>query len=266
MRNIPQHLISALMICLLTTPFSSTGAIAAGKTAGIVLLHGKLGSPSKNIGSLARKLEGEGFLVERPTMAWSSTRKYEKSYDDSVEEITDTIAKLRGRGADVIIVGGHSLGANAAIRYGATHTDIDGILAIAPGHVPEVKGYQKKMAKSVTHARKLVSASKGSKRGSFADVNQGKKYSINTPAEIYLSYFAPDGPAVMPKNIRSISAPILWVIGKSDPMNKRGKKYAFNKAPDHPMNRYLVVSGGHKDTPDRARDEITTWIKDLVAK
>ena len=251
---------------LMTGLLSATAVMASEQKVGVVLLHGKLASPSKNIASLARKLESEGFLVERPDMAWSGSRKYDRTYDDSVNEISDTITKLRSRGADTIITGGHSLGANAAIRYAATHNDINGVLAIAPGHVPEVKGYKKKIAKSVAKARKMVSAGKGDKRGSFIDVNQGKKYSINVPAEIYLSYFDPNGPAVMPNNIRSISAPILWVIGKGDRMNKKGKKYAFNKAPSNPLNRYLVVSGGHKDTPDRARNEITAWIKELTAK
>ena len=266
MRNSRWATLLTLAAYLITTPLSTPDAAASEQRVGVILLHGKLGSPSKNISSLARKLESEGFLVERPTMAWSGSRKYDKAYDDAVNEVSDSITKLRSRGADTIIIGGHSLGANAAIRYGATHTDIGGIVAIAPGHVPEVIGYKKKVAKSVARAKKMVSAGKGNKSGSFMDINQGKKYSIAATPKIYLSYFDPEGPAVMPNNIRSISAPILWVIGKGDRMNKRGKKYAFNKAPSNPLNRYLVVSGGHKDTPDRARNEITAWIKELTAK
>ena len=89
-------------------------------------------------------------------MAWSGSRKYDKAYDDAVNEVSDSITKLRSRGADTSIIGGHSLGANAAIRYGATHTDIGGIVAIAPGHVPEVIGYKKKVAKSVARAKRMV--------------------------------------------------------------------------------------------------------------
>jgi len=241
----------------------STTIYAAESTIGVVLLHGKLASPSKNISGLASKLNNRGFLVERPYMSWAGTRKYDKTYDDSMSEISDAITKLRSRGADKIVVGGHSIGANAAIRYAAINSDIDGVLAIAPGHVPEIKGYSKKLTKSLKKAKKMVSAGKGGKSSSFHDVNQGKKYSINVTPDIYLSFFDPNGPAVMSKNIRSISAPIFWTLGKSDMMNKRGKKYAFNKAPDHAMNRYVVVSGGHRDTPDRASSEIIEWLTEL---
>jgi len=241
----------------------STTIYAAESTIGVVLLHGKLASPSKNISGLASRLDDKGFLVERPYMSWAGTRKYDKTYDDSMSEISDAIAKLRSRGADKIVVGGHSIGANAAIRYAALNSNIDGVLAIAPGHVPEIKGYSKKLTKSLKKAKKMVSAGKGGKSASFHDVNQGKKYSIHVTPDIYLSFFDPNGPAVMSKNIRSISAPIFWTLGKSDMMNKRGKKYAFNKAPDHAMNRYVVVSGGHRDTPDRASSEIIAWLTEL---
>ncbi len=67
--------------------------------AGIVLMHGKWGSPDKSIVSLASALEGKGFLASTPEMPWSRRRSYDKSADDALNEIDAEVAKLRDKGA-----------------------------------------------------------------------------------------------------------------------------------------------------------------------
>jgi len=46
---------------------------------------------------------------------------------------------LTSDGATRVIIAGHSMGANAAIIYGASRENVVGVISIAPGHVPDVQ-------------------------------------------------------------------------------------------------------------------------------
>ncbi len=70
--------------------------------------------------------------------------------------------------------------------------------------------------------------------------------------------FDPDGPAVIPKNAAAMGAaakpvPLLWVVGKLDPIDRRGPEYAFNAAAKNPKSKYIEVFAGHLTTPLVAR-------------
>lgn len=232
---------------------------------GVILLHGKWGTTKSGspIGKLANALNGKGFVVVTPEMSWSRNRYYDSTYEESMSEINTHVQSLKARGVDKIVVGGHSMGANAAIGYGSQYGDIDGVLAIAPGHVPDVEFFQNKINNDWERAKKIISQGTGDKKGKFKDLNQGKKKNIQTTAKIYLSWFDPNGPAVIPNNVNSLKSPLLWVIGEKDIMNKRGEKYAFSKAPYFSKNQYSIVKGGHGATPVKGKKVIIQWLKDL---
>lgn len=241
---------------------------ASDAKIGIVLLHGKGWTPkSAHLSGLVRDLEKEGFIVITPEMPYSKDREYDKSYEDTVSEIDKHVSELKRRGANKIFIGGHSLGANVALYY-AAKTSIDGVLAIAPGHTPELQGFQAKLENSVERAKKMIGEGKGDKQGRFIDFNQGKTSTIRSTAKIYLSWFDPDGQAVMPKNTAAIKAgtALLWVIGTKDKMYERGQAYAFDKAPSSPNNKYLVVNSDHFNTPNDASGEIIKWLKTFNKK
>ncbi len=84
-------------------------------------------------------------------------------------------------------------------------------------------------------------------------------------AEVYLSWFDPNGPANMPVNTANLKpgTPLLWIIGKKDLMFDKGENYAFSMAPSNPKNAYIVVKGGHKDTPQKGKAEIINWLNSL---
>ena len=84
-------------------------------------------------------------------------------------------------------------------------------------------------------------------------------------AEVYLSWFDPNGPAVIPVNTANLKpgVPLLWIIGEKDRMYSKGEAYAFNKAPSNIKNAYIVVKGYHKDTPQRGKAEILNWLNNL---
>ena len=52
---------------------------AHSETIGVVMMHGKHGTPSQ-LQQLAATVANAGFLVERPEMCWSATRIYDQTY------------------------------------------------------------------------------------------------------------------------------------------------------------------------------------------
>ncbi len=242
---------------------------SADESVGIVLMHGKGGTavPQSSIGQLAEALQSAGFIVIAPDMPWHRSRIWDRSFAESMVEIDEYVAKLKRKGAKKIVVGGHSLGANAAIGYGARREGLAGILAIAPGHIPEVQGFQSRMDHDYRRAQKMVDEGKGSDAGGFKDFNQGRTSKVRAKAKDYLSWYDPKGPAVMPANAAKLKAgtALMWVIGEKDILLRygRGKNYVFDLAPPHPKSIYVVVPGGHRVTPQKGEDQITNWLKGL---
>lgn len=94
--------------------------------------------PKSPIGKLASALKGAGFLVVAPDMPWSRSRGFDKTYEETMAEIDDAVERLKEAGATKIVVGGHSIGANAALGYGARREGLAGVTVIAPDHVVEL--------------------------------------------------------------------------------------------------------------------------------
>ena len=238
---------------------------AQNETIGIVALHGKAATAGNSpITPLVLELVKKGFVVAVPEMPYSKFRRYDKGYEETMLEIDDAIKEVKKEGAKKIFILGHSLGANVALHY-ATRTVIDGVIAVAPGHTPETPSFQKVVKDSVHRARQMVKEGKGNQRDIFTDTNQGKTSSIEVPASVYLSWFDPDGPAVIPKNIRAMNpkTALLWIVGKNDPIYKQGPQYAFNLAPSNKHNMYLVINSSHTNAPASAAEEIMAWLSDF---
>lgn len=240
----------------------------AGEKIGVVLMHGKnrTARVKSPIGKLKYQLEVADFIVVAPDMPWSRSRGFDRTYAESMAEIDEAVQTLKDRGATRIVVGGHSIGANAALGYGATRPGLAGILAIAPGHTIDGDGFHKLVDYDYRRAKEMVAAGKGGEEADFKDVNQGKKSTKTMTAKVYLSWFDPEGPAPMPRNAAELKpgTPLMWIIGEKDHiMMERGRDYAFAKAPAHPKNIYVVVKGGHGSTPMRGKKEIIAWLKGL---
>jgi fermentation-respiration switch protein FrsA (DUF1100 family) len=102
----------------------------------------------------------------------------------------------------------------------------------------------------------------------FPDMAQGIPLTTTATPIVYLSWFDPDGPAVIPKNAQAIGAaarpvPLLWVAGKLDPIDSRGPEYAFDAAAKNPKSKYVEVFAGHLTTPLAARQQVVDWINSL---
>jgi pimeloyl-ACP methyl ester carboxylesterase len=251
-------LIAVVALVLVLSP----DAMSDESEVGIVLMHGKwAGPPAPPIQVLATALRAKDFKVITPVMPWGQKRMYDADYPTALSEIEASVEILRKKGAKRIIVAGHSFGANASIAYAASGREVDGVIAIAPGHCPDLQ----KFGASVAKARKMIAKGKAEETASFDDNNQGKNRTISTTAKIYLSFFDPDGLGVMPKSAAAIPKPVpfLWVIGTHDHLYRHGENYVFNKVPKHPRNSYLVVNADHSGTPKVAASQIVDWIMSL---
>jgi pimeloyl-ACP methyl ester carboxylesterase len=236
---------------------------AEAPRVGVVLMHGKTGKPAK-LWDLSSGLEAQGFLVSTPTMPWSSNRYLDASFETALDEIAAAINQLKQKGATKIVVAGHSMGANAALAYAANRGGVAGVIMLAPGHYPDLPQFQEIVKGGVAKAREMVQSGLGTQKAEFPDVNQGKHFPVNTQAQIYLSYFDPDGLGAMGRNAARLDSkiPLLVVVGDKD-MHFPQAKEIFTKAPANPLSQYVVVSADHMGTPAAAEADVVRWLKSL---
>src|SRR5262249_53562815 len=117
-----QKLIWLLIGCAALT------ASAHAETVGVVMMHGKHGTPSQ-LQQIADTIAEAGFAVERPEMCWSAARIYDRTYLECFADIDAAAARLKARGATTIVVLGMSLGGNAALGFGARRQGFAAIVA-----------------------------------------------------------------------------------------------------------------------------------------
>ena len=236
----------------------------SGPKIGMVLMHGKGGATQK-IDSLADALRGAGVLVETPLMPWSRKRIYAKTYEDPMGEIDAAVNRLKAKGAKRIVVGGHSLGANAALGYGARRDGLAGVILLAYGHVPSGRVFPSKLGSSIAKAKAMIDAGNGMKTAGFGDLNQGRTPSRSVRADIYYSWFAPDGPASDKNNAGNVKngTPVLWVSGTQDRVSKFGKGLIYSKIPSHPKSNFVVIQSNHINTPRDSVKTVSGWLRGL---
>jgi dienelactone hydrolase len=238
---------------------------AQAQPVGIVLLHGKWGTPSGPIQPLEMALRSAGMVVISREQAWSQTRAYDRTLDEVMLDIDREVAELKAAGVRRVVVGGQSFGANMALAYGARHPELDGVMVLAPGHTPERPARDARMAESLARAHALLAAGKNEQYANFEDINQGRTRQISAKPAVYVSYFDPASDAVMPRNAARLSAhtALLWIVGSHDQMFASGTAYAFDRAPRNPYSAYHTVEGDHFGTPSAARQIAVDWLKGL---
>jgi pimeloyl-ACP methyl ester carboxylesterase len=268
MTHIFAHIVAILAAVLLVPGVADAAQPASLQGFGIVYLHGKGAWPGALNGGILSSLEDEGALIAEPEMPWSFHRRYAATYDQALAEVDSAIAGLKAKGATRIVIIGHSLGANAAIGYAARHPDLAGVVALAPGHLPESEEMRSYVGYAIARAKQLIAAGQGNVPQTFPDLVQGIPLTATATPYVYLSMFDPDGPAVIPKNTAAMAAatrpvPLLWVVGKLDPIDRRGPEYAFNAGAKNPKSKYIEIFAGHLTTPLAARKQVVEWINSL---
>lgn len=246
--------------------FFSNALWAQEKEIAIISMHGKWGAPP---GPLAHFLQDAGFTVESPTMPWSRLRLYDVAYQDGLLEINTRVKQLKSRGYKKIVLLGHSFGANGVLAYTSQYHDIDAIVLIAPGHVPEIFYEYNRSTRDVVNARDMVASGKGKEAFSFTDPNSGNRSRTQTStASIYLSYFDPEGLGNMPQSAARLSKsmkaiPALLINSTEDNISKKGEHYIFNQLQAHPLSVFIASQAGHMGAPEANKDEVLKFIKSL---
>ena len=253
------------VLILLLVGLATGGARADG--IGVVLVHGKQGTADQpQLAYLSQQIEKAGFAVDHPTMCWTPSRLYDRTLSDCLADIDASIARLRLRGMTSFVVAGHSLGGLGAVLYGATHDGLKGIVALAPAPGPRVAG-NPAVVPSIKRAQALIAAGQGDEVQSFADNNTGPSgffvIQVHATPKIFMSFFDMSGPANLVTDASQLKAPVLWVSGTKD-QSQIARELGFDKAPAHPLNRYLQVNAGHMDTPEAATDAVVAWLKDVA--
>jgi pimeloyl-ACP methyl ester carboxylesterase len=257
-----RHVIAVACLFLCLTP-----ALALAERIGIVLIHGKQGSPdARHLAYIAQQIEGAGFLLDRPTMCWSRTRIYDRTIVDCMTDIDASIARLKSRGATGIAIVGHSLGGLGALYYGSQHEGLKGVAALAPAPPP---GFVRRpdVANSVQRAQTLIAGDHGDEFQTFTDSNSGPRgataIEVRATANVFLSFTEMRGPANLVNDAVLQKGPVLWVSGKRD-SSQLPRESGFDRLPANPLNRYLLIDAGHIDTPDAAANAVVAWLQDVT--
>lgn len=263
-----RHLIS-LILGGMASPWALRHAWAGNDDKlGILLLHGKNPGSSRDPGMVQLRgvLEAQGWPVLLPDMPWSRSRYLEGNWDGVMAEIARHVQTLRDKGAQRIVLIGHSMGCPAAMSFAARGGAVQAIVLLAPGHIPY--GYYnypslKPVRESIDEARALVAQGKGDAVQSFADINQGRRINLSATASNYLSFFDPTSDAEMGVTAPRIPAdvPVFTAMGESDPLFANIRGYLLDRLPANPKTQYLPVPGGHLDTPRNAADAVLAWLK-----
>lgn len=247
--------------------FGLAPPLAAADEIGLVLMHGKLGAPSKTFDTLASQLESGGILVDTPEMPWSKSREYNASYEQAMDEVSASVKRLRDRGATRVVVGGHSMGAAAALIYGARHP-VDGLVLLALGHSPQSSSLQDRFAASVARARGLVAAGKGNDNQGFDDFDASKRpptFTVGTTASNYLSYFAPDGIANTLTAAGKVPAgvPVLWVDGTEENPGLKSYNQKIYEVLGSSAKQVVEVEATHVNVPHKSGTAVLAWLRGL---
>lgn len=233
---------------------------------GIVIMHGKGGSPTRLVKDMAMSLEDKGYLIANLEMPWSKKRDYDVDIPMALKEVAKALSELQAKGAKKLFVAGHSQGGLFALCV-AGDQRVDGIIAIAPGGNVGNATFREKLGLYVEDARKLIEQGKGDEKTTFADFENAKGvYSIVTTPRIYLSWFDPDGAFNQENAIKKIDPnnPILYIVPTHDYAGLlKVKETMYDALPKHPSTKLYSPKTDHVGAPSASVEQISTWINKL---
>lgn len=252
--------VALLLACVAVTAAFSGMSLAETPRMGIVIMHGKGGSPFRFVDGLAAALADKGYLVANLEMPWSGRRDYDVDSEAAEREILAALADLKAKGAQKLFVAGHSQGGAFALHFGGRHP-VDGVIAIAPGGNVAGQFFREKLGPALAEARQLIAAGKGKEKARLQDFESSRGlYPIVTTPENYVSWFGPDGAMNMWRAARELKAPILWLVAARDyPGLRASSPPMFGTFPAHPLHRMAEPDSDHLNAPTASLGEILAW-------
>lgn len=247
-----------LLICIGTTL-----AARATNQLGVVVLHGKQGSPDVEVvAPVVTAMRSAGFLVDAPEMPWSGRRIYDATFSQALSEIDDAVDRLRRAGATKVAVAGMSMGGPAVFGYAATRK-VDAVVAWAPAHDPVTDPAMRttRFLDAVARAQQLIASGKGDEAERFPEINRDI-FTVRATPKVWLSYWDPDGSNSMPRNAQAFPSaiPVLIVVTSRDPF-PQDEEYLLRKTPPHPLSELLKLSVPHLQVPRAASEHTIAWLK-----
>jgi pimeloyl-ACP methyl ester carboxylesterase len=244
-------------------------AAAASGDVGAILVHGKWATPDGPIASMARALEKEGYVVAAPEMPWSRAGSYNGTIEQADSMIDAQIAKLKAAGAKRVVLIGHSLGAAYGLHY-AGRSDVDAVVAIAPGHRPESPRFASLYAADVKRARELVADGKSAEIVTFTDLNTGNRRArMTASAASFVSYFDPEGPMNMGRNAEAVKAatPVLWLVPtREESPLREGNLALYKRLPQNPRTQSIEPDADHLQAPAASVPVVIEWLRKTVER
>jgi len=254
-------------IVVVALAMAASLAALAQEPIGIVIMHGKGGSPSGLVADLARTLEARSYLVANLDMPLSGRRNYDVDVGRAEQEVAAALAGLRGKGAKKLFVAGHSQGGVFALHL-AGKLEADGYVTIAPGGNVANRLFRDNIGASLVRARRLVADGRGGEPASLYDYEGAKgAYQIQAIPAAYVTWFDPDGAMNMDRAVRSVSprVPILWVAPIRDyPGLIKTALPLFRDLPANRFTRLYQPDADHRGAPTAAADEIARWIREVA--
>jgi len=257
----------ARLITALPMLAAPLGASAQGELIGIVIMHGKGGSPSGLVAELARTLESAGYVVANLDMPWSGRRNYDVDVGRAEQEVAAALAGLREKGARKLFIAGHSQGGIFALHL-AGKLEADGYVTIAPGGNVANRLFRDNIGASLVRARQLVADGKGNEPASLGDYEGAKgAYQIQAIPAAYVTWFEPDGAMNMDRAVSSVNprVPVLWVAPKRDyPGLIKTALPLFRDLPANRLTRLYQPDADHRGAPTVSAGEIARWTREVA--
>lgn len=255
----------ALMVVALLAP---TVSLADPEPKiGVVLMHGKGGSPSKWVDGLASNLGAQGVLVANIEMPWSGRRDYDVDVSTAEDEVETAMRSLREQGATRVFVAGHSQGGVFALYFGNRHSP-DGVIAIAPGGNVAAPVFREKLGEYVEQARKLIADGKGKEKTRLADFETVRgTYPVYTTPHNYLTWFDAGGAMNQTMAVKGMNprVPVLFIVPTNDYPGLRGiKQMMFSALPMNDRTKLYEPDSNHLLAPMASLKEIVDWTKKIA--
>jgi pimeloyl-ACP methyl ester carboxylesterase len=255
-------------LALLSCALVAATAMAQSEPIGVVIMHGKGGSPTGLVADLASSLEKKGFLVANLDMPWSEKRNYDVTAEQGEQEVETALAGLRKNGAKNVFVIGHSQGGVFALHL-AGKIAADGFVTIAPGGSTANRYFYERISDSLARAKELVAAGKGNEPAELYDYENARgNYPVKSTPAVYVTWFDPAGAMSEERAVKVVNprVPVLWVGPTRDyPGLLKFSLPLYRELPKHPLTRLYEPNADHRGAPAAAADEIARWTREVAS-
>ena len=236
--------------------------------SGVVVMHGKGGSPERHVSALASALRDAGFRVANLEMPWSGRRNYDVGTGAAVVEVERALAALEAQGAERLFLAGHSQGAVFAL-HAAGVLPVHGVVAIAPGGNVASPVFRKELGPAIAEARRLIAQGRGEETHRLADYEGSRGlYPLVARPAAWITWFEVGGAMDRERASRALpgNVPVLVVIPTRDyPAIRNGKDAILRDLPRHPATRLHEPDGDHLSAPAVAAPEAIRWMREVGA-